>query len=73
MAEDGHRLGRVSFAEAEKLLKPLAFAPEEDPSASSYGNIDNDKGRMEYPAKSDTIFIGQRPGLPEWGHGISER
>jgi dGTPase len=46
--EDGHRLGRVTFAESEQHLKPIAFAPGEDPASGSYAGIDNDKGRFEY-------------------------
>lgn len=48
--EDGHRLGRVTFAEAEKLLKPIAFDSEAIPVSSSYRDIDenDDKGKFEY-------------------------
>ena len=46
--EDGCRLGRVLFEEVEQLLKPLAFKANEDPSSGSYGEIDTEKGKIEY-------------------------
>lgn len=46
--EDGCRLGVVAFEEAESLLKPLAFKVGENPSKGSYGEIDTDKGKIEY-------------------------
>lgn len=47
--EDGHRLGRVTFKEAEDLLKPIAF-PKRTRISSSYRDIDeiDDKGKFEY-------------------------
>lgn len=46
--EDGHRVGRVSFAETEVLLKPIAFQTNEDPLKSSYADIDDERGKIEY-------------------------
>lgn len=45
--EDGHRLGRVSFAEARELLAPLAF-PDGQQETASYRQLDDDNGRIEY-------------------------
>lgn len=46
--EDGHRVGRVSFEETEKLLKPVAFATEKESREGSYVLIDDEKGKVEY-------------------------
>lgn len=46
--EDGHRVGRVSFEETERLLTPIAFHEGEDKSQSSYATISQEKGRVEY-------------------------
>lgn len=50
--EDGHRLGRVTFAEAENLLKPIAFNSKSKGKqmSRSYRDIDenDDKGKFEY-------------------------
>lgn len=46
--EDGHRLRQVTFEQTAHLLKPLAFAPGEDPASGSYGEIADNKGRVEY-------------------------
>ncbi len=45
--EDGHRLGRISFAETHILLSPIAF-PEGQAESTSYQAIDNDAGKVEY-------------------------
>ncbi len=45
--EDGHRLNRVSFAQARELLWPIAFPHPQQPG-SSYTLIDDDEGRIEY-------------------------
>jgi dGTPase len=45
--EDGHHLGRISFAQTKELLYPLAF-PEGVTPSSSYIMIDDDVGRVEY-------------------------
>lgn len=45
--EDGHRLGRVSSAEAKELLMPIAFPSGASPGAS-YEQIDTEAGRIEY-------------------------
>jgi dGTPase len=45
--EDGHRLGRVSFAEVRELLEPLAF-PDGQQETASYRQLDDDNGRVEY-------------------------
>jgi dGTPase len=46
--EDGYRLRRVTFAEAEKLLKPLAFAASDGLPSSDYLSIGEEKRRIEY-------------------------
>lgn len=43
--EDGHRLGRVSFEETERLLKPIAFHNGDKPY---YKTVDEEKDRVEY-------------------------
>ncbi len=47
--EDGHRLGKVTFEETEKMLKEVAFDRQED-TGDSYALIDDDdkKGKIEY-------------------------
>lgn len=45
--EDGHRLGRVTFAQAHDLLWPVAFPKGEEPG-SSYKLIDDEFGQVEY-------------------------
>lgn len=46
--EDGHRVGRVSFDETESLLKPIAFPGDENPLKSSYADIEDERGKIEY-------------------------
>ena len=46
--EDGQRLGRVPFVEAEELLAPIAFDGDDDASRSSYKLIDDEKNKIEY-------------------------
>lgn len=48
--EDGHRVGRVSFEETERLLKPIAFRSLEESEGGSYVLIDDDdkRGKVEY-------------------------
>lgn len=46
--EDGHRVGRVSFEETEKLLKPMAFSTKKESREGSYALIDDEKGKVEY-------------------------
>lgn len=43
--EDGHRLGRVSFEETERLLMPIAFHNGKKPY---YNTVKGDKERVEY-------------------------
>jgi len=45
--EDGHRLGRVSFDDVRALLGPIAF-PDGQSDTSSYRQLDDDNGRVEY-------------------------
>ncbi|WP_426102416.1 dGTP triphosphohydrolase [Massilia sp. TSP1-1-2] len=45
--EDGHRLCRVSFEQARRLLWPIAFPGGQKPGAS-YLAIADDEGRIEY-------------------------
>lgn len=45
--EDGHRLGRVQFAEASTLLLPIAF-PAGQAESTSYKEIDSHPGKVEY-------------------------
>lgn len=45
--EDGHSLGRVSFADTRALMWPIAFPPDQEPGPS-YDAIDEDTGRIEY-------------------------
>lgn len=45
--EDGHHLGRISFAQARELLHPIAF-PEGAAPGPSYTAIADDGGRIEY-------------------------
>lgn len=44
--EDGHRLGRVSYDETQRLLTPIAF-PDGSPT-SSFDRIVGEKERVEY-------------------------
>ncbi|TAK84090.1 MAG: deoxyguanosinetriphosphate triphosphohydrolase [Betaproteobacteria bacterium] len=46
--EDGCRLGRVSFSEAEPLLRPIAFPKAEKEATNSYDSIEDTKGKIEY-------------------------
>jgi dGTPase len=46
--EDGQRLGRVSFAEAEFLLAPIAFDGGDEVSRGSYNLVDDERNRIEY-------------------------
>jgi dGTPase len=45
--EDGHRLGRIPFVEAYRLLSPIAFSSGQAESAS-YQLIDSNPGKVEY-------------------------
>jgi dGTPase len=45
--EDGHRLGRVSYAQAYELLLPIAYPGGQLPGAS-LSAIDENEGRIEY-------------------------
>lgn len=45
--EDGHRLGRVSFADVKALLWPIAF-PDGQAASASWTDIGDDDGRVEY-------------------------
>jgi dGTPase len=45
--EDGHRLGRVTFAEAREHLWPIAF-PDGQQETASYRQLIDDNGRVEY-------------------------
>lgn len=45
--EDGHRMGRVSFADAKDLMAPIAGHDDNAPSAS-YSTIVDDSGKLEY-------------------------
>jgi dGTPase len=45
--EDGHRLSRVSFEQVSALLWPIAF-PDGQAASSSYADIGDDDGRVEY-------------------------
>lgn len=46
--EDGHRVGRVSFSETADLLTPIAFNEVENPFKSSYAEIEDERGKIEY-------------------------
>jgi dGTPase len=46
--EDGQRLGRVSFAEAEELLAPIAFDGGDDKSRGSYELVEDERNKIEY-------------------------
>jgi dGTPase len=46
--EDGYRVGRVSFNETESLLMPIAFRDSENPLKSSYSEIEDERGKIEY-------------------------
>ena len=46
--EDGQRLGRVSFAEAEELLAPIAFDGSDNDSGGSYKLVEDERNKIEY-------------------------
>lgn len=44
----GHRIERVSFEEAEALLKQIAFSDGQGGAVGSYAQINDEKGKIEY-------------------------
>ena len=45
--EDGHRVGRVSFEQVQRLLVPIAFH-DGDANSNSYTELEDNAGRVEY-------------------------